>query len=146
MTAGELTLIDDHIVVACPGGEAMPLLNGPDQLASWFRAGRNETSTTITSDLGDCVLVRTCERWEPSDQVLTVDGSIEGVAVHAHLTILAVVHSISDGRVHEGTEIWVHVELGRGAGARRIARIITAAITRGLEHLRLELERSPNSE
>jgi hypothetical protein len=48
--------------------------------------------------------------------------------------------------VHDGTEIWVHVELGRGAGARRIARIITAAITRGLEHLRLELDRSPNSE
>jgi hypothetical protein len=146
VTAAELTLIDNQVVVACTVDEAMQLLDGPDQIASWFRAARDETSTTITSTRGDCVLERTFERWEPTDQVLTIDGRIGDVAVHAHLTLMAVVHSISNGHVQHGTEIWVHAELGHGKEARRAARIITAAIARGLEHLRLELDRSPNVE
>lgn len=144
MTAADLTLIDDQVVVACTVDEAMQLLDGPDRIASWFRATRHETSTAITSNRGGCVLERTSERWLPIDQVLTVDGRIGDVAVHAHLTLMAVVHSVSDGHVQPGTEIWVHVELGRGSQARRAARIITAAIAHGLEHLRLELDRSPN--
>lgn len=144
MTAAELTLIDDQVLVACTVDEAMQLLDGPDRIAAWFRATRNETTTTITSAEGDCVLERTSERWHPTDQVLTIDGRIGDIHVHAHLTLMAVVHSISDGHVNHGTEIWVHAELGRGSQARRVARIITAAIAHGLEHLRLELDRSPN--
>ena len=144
MTTMELTLIDNQVVVACSVDEALQLLDGPDQIASWFRAARDETSTVITSSRGDCVLERTSEWWHPADQVLTVDGRIGDIHVHAHLTLMAVVHSISDGHVNHGTEIWVHAELGRGSQARRVARIITAAIAHGLEHLRLELDRSPN--
>ena len=144
MTAAQLTLIDDQVVVACTVDEAMQLLDGPDQIASWFRAARDETSTAITSSRGDCVLERTSERWRPTDQVLTVDGRIGDVAVHAHLTLMAVVHSVSNGHVQPGTEIWAHAELGRGSQTRRAARIITAAFAHGLEHLRLELDRSPN--
>jgi len=55
---------------------------------------------------------------------------------------MAVVSSISNGHVQHGTEIWVHAELGHGNQTRRVARIITAAITHGLGHLRLELDRS----
>ncbi|MDP2291114.1 MAG: hypothetical protein Q8M22_07970 [Actinomycetota bacterium] len=144
MTAAELTLIDNQVVIACTVVEAMQLLDGPDQIASWFRAARGETSTRITSSRGDCVLERTSEWWHPADQVLTVDGRIGDIHVHAHLTLMAVVHSISNGHVQHGTEIWVHAELGRGSQARRVARIITTAFAHGLEHLRLELDRSPN--
>ena len=55
MTAAELTLIDDQVLVACTVDEAMQLLDGPDPIAAWFRATRNETTTTITSAEGDCV-------------------------------------------------------------------------------------------
>ncbi len=145
MNAPELILIDDHIVVACTVGEAMQLLDGPDQIASWFRVARHATSTSITSSLGDCVLERTSERWLPANQVLTVDGRIGDVAVHAHFTLMAVVHSISNGHVQPGTEIWVHAELGHGSQTFRVARIITNVFERGLEHLRLELDRSPDA-
>ena len=113
MTAAELTLIDDQVLVACTVDEAMQLLDGPDPIAAWFRATRNETTTTITSAEGDCVLERTSERWHPTDQALTIDGRIGDIHVHAHLTLMAVVHSISDGHVNHGTEIWVHAELGQ---------------------------------
>lgn len=146
MNATELTLIDRHIVVACTVDEALALLDGPDQIASWFRSSRTPTSTTITTTRGECVLERISERWEPTDQVLTLDGRIGDVAIHAHLTLMAVVNSISNGHVQHGTEIWVHAELGHGKHARHVARILTAAITHGLEHLRLELDRSPNVE
>ena len=76
MTAAELTLIDDQVLVACTVDEAMQLLDGPDPIAAWFRATRNETTTTITSAEGDCVLERTSERWHPTDQALTIDGRI----------------------------------------------------------------------
>ena len=142
MTAGELTLIDDHVVVACSIDEAIRLLDGLDRIASWFRATRHDTTTTIRSSRGDCELERTSEWWEPPNQVLTIDGRIGDVAVHAHLTLMAVVSSISNGHVQHGTEIWVHAELGHGNQTRRVARIITAAITHGLGHLRLELDRS----
>ena len=144
MTTMELTLIDNQVVVACSVDEALQLLDGPDQIASWFRAARDETSTVITSRCGDCVLERTSERWLPTDQVLTVDGRIGDIAVHAHLTLMAVVHSISNGHVQPGTENWVHAALGRRSHTRRAARIITAAFAHGLEHIRLELDRSPN--
>ena len=52
MTAAELTLIDDQVLVACTVDEAMQLLDGPDPIAAWFRATRNETTTTITSAEG----------------------------------------------------------------------------------------------
>jgi hypothetical protein len=90
------------------------------------------------------VLERTSERWVPTDLVLTVDGRIGDVPVHAHLTLIAAVHTISNGHIQHGTEIWVHAELGRGNHTRRAAKIITAAIAHGLDHLRLDLDRSPN--
>ena len=142
MTAAELTLIDNHVVVACTVDEAIQLLDGPDQIASSFGAVREETSTVIRSSRGDCVLERLSERWLPTDQVLTVDGRIGDVAVHAHLTLMPVAHSISNGHVQPGTRIWVHAELGPGSQTLRAARIFTAAFTHGLEGLRLKLDRA----
>ena len=51
MTAAELTLIDDQVVVACTVDEAMQLLDGPDQIASWFLRGprRNVNGDHIKS-------------------------------------------------------------------------------------------------
>lgn len=40
MTAAELTLIDDQVLVACTVDEAMQLLDGPDPIAAWFRVNR----------------------------------------------------------------------------------------------------------
>jgi hypothetical protein len=45
--------------------------------------------------------------------------------------------------LHEVTELWVHVELGPAAEAIGIATAARAAIRRGLEHLRLELDAAP---
>ncbi len=144
MTAPALTLIDDRVVVNCTVEEALHVLDGPDQIACWFTAARTGTSTMIRSHRGTCVLAPNYERWNQTDQVLTVDGRIGDVAVHAYLTLRAVVHSIFDGHLQHGTEIWVHAELGPGRHTRRAAHIITSAISDGLEHLRLELDRSPD--
>ncbi|MGE0304396.1 MAG: hypothetical protein AB7H92_04155 [Microbacteriaceae bacterium] len=140
MAARELTFIDDRVLLACAIDEAAQLLGEPIQVADWFRAVRTESSTTIRSPIGNCVLERTHERCNTTDQVLTLDGNIGDVAVHAHLTLMAVVHSIADGRIRHGTEIWVHAELSHGSQTRRAARIISSAIGHGLEHIRLELD------
>ena len=90
------------------------------------------------------MLERTNESMYRTDQVLTVDGTVGDVRVHAHLTIFAVVRSISDGHVNHGTEIWVHVELGPRSQGRHVARVVKSAIARGLEHLRLALDNTSN--
>lgn len=74
------------------------------------------------------MLERTNESMYRTDQVLTVDGTVGDVRVHAHLTIFAVVRSISDGHVNHGTEIWVHVELGPRSQGRHVARVVKSAI------------------
>lgn len=87
MTAAELTLIDDHVLVDCPGGRsnAAPRRTGPDRQLVSSNPRRNVDGDHIGQ--GVCLLERTSERWHPADQVVTVDGRIGDVLVHAHLTL-----------------------------------------------------------
>lgn len=145
MSTGELTFIDRHVVVACTPAEAIEQLDGADRVAQWFGAVRAETSTVIRSTWGRCVFERTTQHWQPVDQIFTVEGTIDSVPVHAHLTLTGFVQSVADGHLQTGTDIWAHVELGAGRRdrrARRAARVLTAAIRAGLEHLRRALDRT----
>jgi len=139
----ELLLIDDHLVVACTPADALACLEGPEVIAAWFAAHRHGATTTITTPAGDLVLQRTAERW--LDGALTVDGTSGPLRYHAHFSVRAVIRPAVDGTLHQGSELWVHVELAPARYARRAATIIRHAIGHGLEHLRLELDATAQS-
>lgn len=140
---GELLLIDDHLVVACTPADALACLDGPEVIAAWFAAQRQGAVTTITTPAGDLALRRTAQRW--AGGILTVDGTTGPLRYHAYLTVRAVVRPAADRILHEGAELWVHVELAPARYAGRAGTIIRHAIAHGLEHLRLELDTASHS-
>jgi hypothetical protein len=139
----ELLLIDDHLVVACPPTDALACLDGPQKIAGWFPVHRRGTTTTITTATGSLVLERTEERW--NDGTLTVDGNSGQLSYHAHLSVRAVIRPAANRTLHQGSELWVHVELAPARAARRAASVIRHAIGCGFEHLRLELDAAAQS-
>lgn len=135
-----LTLIDEHVVVACPVADAMTCLDGPNAIAGWFGARRGVTSTTIESAVGEFCLDDVREQRRPAQRVLIVDGVAGVVRCHGYLTLAPVIRHMRAGVLHHGTQIWVHVELAPANRAHHAAVIVRDAIVRGLEHLRLELD------
>lgn len=134
----ELLLIDDYLVVACTPTDALACLDSPSVIAAWFAAHRRGATSTLTTPAGDLVLQRTAERWLGG--TLTVDGTTGPLGYHAHLSVRAVIRPAADHTLHQGSELWVHVELAPARYAQRAATIIRHAIGHGLEHLRLELD------
>lgn len=82
-------------------------------------------------------------RWMPNDQMLTSDGLLGDVWLHAHLTVFGVVPSVIGAHVDEATEIWVHVEMSNGPDTQQISTVIRAVIAQGLERLSIELGGPP---
>lgn len=143
MTA-EPILIDDHRVVACPVGEVSRSLSVHSKIAAWFSGTVESASTTVTTAAGQRLVVENVsERWMPSDQMLTIDGRLGDVWLHAHLTVFGVVPSLIDAHVDVATEIWVHVELSDGPDTQQISTVIRAVIAQGLERLSIELGGPP---
>ena len=142
----ELILIDDSVVVACSPPDASACLDSPEAIGAWFGARRVGNRTTIPSPAGDLELEREREDWRPAEGVLTIDGSTGPVRFHAYFTVRPSIRPRPGNHLHEVTELWVHVELGPAAGATGLAVAARAAIRRGLEHLRLELDAVPDSE
>lgn len=142
----EVILIDDSVVVACSPADASACLDSPAAIAAWFGARRDGKRTTIPSPVGDLELHRVREDWRPAEGVLTIDGSTGPVRFHAYFTVRPSIRPRPGNYLHEVTELWVHVELGPAAGATGLAVAARAAIRRGLEHLRLELDAVPDSE
>lgn len=139
----ELLLIDEHLVVACTPTDALACLAGPDAIAAWFSAHRHGGTTTISTPAGDLALQRAAESWR--DGTLTVDGTSGPLRYHAHLSVRAVIRPAADRAVHQGSELWVHVELAPARCSQRAATIIRHAVDLGLEHLRLELDAAVES-
>jgi hypothetical protein len=50
------------------------------------------------------------------------------------------VHTIERGRVVDGTEIWIHVELTSAEHRDRLARVVPLLLHRGLDLLASELD------
>lgn len=139
----EIILIDDHVVVACTPPDASACLASPDAIAGWFDAHRAGDRTTVRSSVGDLELHREREDWRPADGVLTIDGTAGPVRFHAYFTLRPTIRPDPSSYLHEVTELWAHVELGPAAQAQRAAAILRGAIRRGLEHLALELDATP---
>ena len=140
---GRLVLIDDSLTLGCPPAQVLACLDGPEAIAAWFHARRLGDRTMLRSSGGDLELRREHEEWVAGDGALTVDGSAGRVRFHGQLTIRAVMRSTASRQFRLGTEVWVHVELGPAARARRANVIICRAIESGLEHLRLEFDAEP---
>ena len=60
--------------------------------------------------------------------------------LRAHLTLRSIVHTIERGRVVDGTEIWIHVELTSAERRDRLARVVPLLLHRGLDLLASELD------
>lgn len=139
----EPILIDDNVVVTCPVADVGRLLGDHSMIAAWFSATVESTSTTISAAGQRLVVEDIRERWMPNDQMLTVDGLLGGVRLHAHLTVFGVGVSVTGAQVDAATEIWVHVELSNGPDAQQIATVVRAVIRLGLERLSAELGGAP---
>ena len=79
----------------------------------------------------------------PNDQMLTIDGRLGDVWLHAHLTVFGVVPSVIDSHVDVATEIWVHIELSNGPDAQQISTVMRAVIAHGLDRLSIGLGGPP---
>ena len=139
MTA-EPILIDDHLVVACPVAEVSRRLSDHSKIAAWFSGAVESTSTVVTTIAGQRLAIENVrERWMPNDQMLTIDGRLGDVWLHAHLTVFGVVPSVIDSHVDVATEIWVHIELSNGPDAQQISTVMRAVIAHGFDRLSIEL-------
>lgn len=135
----EPILIDDHLVVACPVADVSRLLGDHSKIAVWFGATVESTSTTITAAGQRLVVESIRERWMPNNQMLTVDGLLGDVRMHAHITVFGDVPSVTEAQVDGTTEIWVHVELSNDPDTQQIASVVRAVIAHGLERLSAQL-------
>lgn len=136
----EPILIDDHLVVACPVAEVSRRLSDHSKIAAWFSGTVESTSTVITTAAGQRLAVENVrERWMHNDQMLTIDGLLGDVWLHAHLTVFGVVPSVIGAHVDVATEIWVHIELSNGPATQQVATVIRAVIAQGLERLSIEM-------
>jgi hypothetical protein len=80
------------------------------------------------------------ERWDPSQHALEVRARRRRTQLRAHLTPRSIAHTIERGRVVDGTEIWIHVELTSAEHRDRLARGVPLLLHRGLDLLASELD------
>lgn len=139
-----VTVIDEHIVVACSPSEAAVHLSEPAAIATWF--GVRYRPGCTTADVGGRTLEfrHDATRWRADLSAIIADGTVSGSRFQAYLTVRGLIRVGDGGDLYEGAEIWAHVEV---AAAPRSATVktIRALLRRGLDHLHLELDVAPES-
>jgi hypothetical protein len=138
--------IDEYLVVECAPVDAAGLFAHPSAIAAWFGA-RREDDRTVTLRAACSLRIHVAdELWLPDDHALLVSGVIERVRYRSHVTLRAVAAPRCGDPWAAATEVWVHVELERGPGVRRIRSQLVCAVRRGLEHIRTEMDCRPDSD
>lgn len=143
MTRVRLLQIDESCILACDIDEAIRHLDSTNAIRAWFSARRIKASVTVTTPSTTLTIDDIREQWLPAHNALVVDGHIGNARIHGHLTIRAVVRSISTGLVDPGTEIWAHVELQQPNPGPNLEPALRHIIGRGLAHIRHELDTTP---
>lgn len=143
LTGEPIITIDDHTVVARRLADAAALLADPASIAGWFGARHDHDRTLVVADHATVAFRRHHEQWQLDRHALIVDGCVDALRYHAHLTLRSVARAGTRGSLHTGTEIWVHIELVPAHAAAATTAVIRNVIRRGLEHLHLGLDTLP---
>ncbi len=131
---------DAHRRLACPINVAQTILDGADAIRPWFGVTAVGHRRLAITPIGPVSLDVVDERWDPSQHALEVRGSRRRTQLRGHLTFRSIVHAIERGRVVDGTEIWVHVELTSAEQGDRLAKAVPLLLHRGLDLLPSELD------
>ena len=140
MPRHELLHIDESCVLACDIDDAIQHLDSVEAVRGWFSARRCAASVTATTPSATVTIDHVVEQWLPTHKAFIADGRIGPARINGHLTVRAVVRTISDGGIDAGTEIWVHVELEKSTDSAKVEPVLRDVIERGLRHLRHELD------
>lgn len=131
---------DAHRRLACPIEVAHTILDGADAIRPWFGVTAVGPRRLAPTPIGRVSLDVVDERWDPSQHALEVRGHRRRTQLHAHLTLRSIVHAIERGRVVDGTEIWIHVELTSAVHRDRLSKAVPLLLHRGLDLLASELD------
>ncbi len=126
--------------LACPIEVAHTILDGADAIRPWFGVTAVGPRRLASTPIGGVSLDVVDERWDPSQHALEVRARRRRTQLRAHLTLRSIVHTIERGRVVDGTEIWIHVELTSAEHRDRLARVVPLLLHRGLDLLASELD------
>lgn len=130
---------DRQLVLRSPLEDVAAVLSGPAAVAGWFSVTRQPVDRD-----GD-VVVRVAhgttalhgrETWMADHHALAFEGGHP--SVHGFVSLRSVILSAA----RFGTEVWVHLEVSRGRGARRRFTVLQQVVDQGLSRMRAELDRS----
>lgn len=137
---------DQHRRLFCAPAAADQHLASLAQVKAWFGIPTSEPNWVLRTRTGQLSVHIANESWNPATRSLTSDGTVDGIAYDAFLTVRSIAHSIDRNLIIPGTEIWVHVTLAPHHHAARTRHTIADLIERGLDHLTAELDCHPSQD